>query len=264
MWGMAMIKKEFRMKKKILIVLGLVLMSGVAYAVSEAVNPEPVTYSWRYKMTVEIDTPEGLKSGSAVREVTMIINPPEFDAKSPRIETKVRGEAVVVDLGERGVVFALLKGGPVASPDHAKQISQKLFPNPRNVDLVDYYKENFDQLKGKPKTLADEQHPLMVTFKDVNDPKSITLVRSVKSTQESTFVNPEYVTKDHFEEFFGKGVQLRKVNIELTDEEVTKGISKKLIWFNDFKDNYLHGGFTSRGAPLGLHGGNFKQGNDYE
>ena len=43
----------------------LVLVAGTAFAMSDYIVPS----TWRYKITVEVETPEGIKSGSAVREV---------------------------------------------------------------------------------------------------------------------------------------------------------------------------------------------------
>ena len=61
--------------KKLLIILGVLIIGGVtfAYAMSELNGNK--SYSWRYKMTVEIETPEGIKTGSAVREVTILFTP---------------------------------------------------------------------------------------------------------------------------------------------------------------------------------------------
>jgi hypothetical protein len=80
-------------------------MAGTAYAAKDYVVPT----TWRYKITIEIETPEGIKTGSAVREVrawknaAKIINPDVAP-----IEYEVIGEAVVVDLGKRGVLFGLI------------------------------------------------------------------------------------------------------------------------------------------------------------
>ncbi len=223
------------MNKILISAVVLVLSVGaVAYAMSEIKEPE--TYSWRYKLTVEIDTPEGVKTGSAVREVTSIKYPTELDSTSPRIETKLKGEAVVVDLGRRGSVFVLLKGGANESHDHAKYLSQKIFSNPPKKSLVEHYKENFDQLKGKAKAVPDKYHSLMVTFKDTTDPKSIKFARSVRRTQKSTFVHPEYVTKDNFTELFGEGVVLKNIELELTNESVSWGIEDILPWLPERKN----------------------------
>src|SRR4051812_10059597 len=65
--------------------------------------------TWHYKMTVTVETPEGIKTGSAVRAVTVHLVPRLSLEVHPTIE--VKGEAVAVDLGRRGVLFALMRGG---------------------------------------------------------------------------------------------------------------------------------------------------------
>jgi hypothetical protein len=52
---------------RLVTMLGRALLLGIA--VAEAAEVTPLAGSWRYKMTVEVETPEGLKTGSAVREV---------------------------------------------------------------------------------------------------------------------------------------------------------------------------------------------------
>ena len=59
-----------------------------------------------YKVTVEIETPEGVKSGYAVRQISNSVPLLRFpDVGNP---AKIRGEAVVIDLGRRGKVFFAL------------------------------------------------------------------------------------------------------------------------------------------------------------
>src|SRR4051812_15423843 len=64
--------------------------------------------TFRYKMTVTVTTPEGDKTGSAVREVSVTHGLHLTPEMQPAVHLK--GEAVVVDLGSRGVLFALLNG----------------------------------------------------------------------------------------------------------------------------------------------------------
>ena len=63
--------------------------------------------TWNYRITVEIDTPEGIKSGSAVRKVVATLQP-KVTPETKQVSHRVYGEAVVIDLGKRGVVFALI------------------------------------------------------------------------------------------------------------------------------------------------------------
>ena len=65
--------------------------------------------SWRYEVTITVDTPEGVKTGSAIHEISNSKGLFGFpDAGNP---ADIKGEAVVVDLGERGVLFGLISQG---------------------------------------------------------------------------------------------------------------------------------------------------------
>ena len=63
--------------------------------------------TWNYRITIEIETPEGTKSGSAVRQVQAQLQYP-LNPDIGEVISDVFGEAVVIDLGERGVIFALI------------------------------------------------------------------------------------------------------------------------------------------------------------
>ena len=67
--------------------------------------------SWNYKLTLVVQTPEGQVVGSAVRKVSAYRDPIilQFLPSSSYAHADVKGEAVVVNLGQRGVLFALLK-----------------------------------------------------------------------------------------------------------------------------------------------------------
>ena len=74
-----------------------------------------------------------------------------------------------------------------------------------------------------------ENWPMMVRFGDINDPKTV-----------------EPVDPGAF------GV--KRILLETTSDYVTTGIGKRLEWIKKVNGSYLHGGFSSRGAPLGLTG----------
>ena len=106
---------------------------------------------------------------------------------------------------------------------------------------------------------------MLVSFKDLNDPKSVKLGYDVQTY--SVIENDQWVVKsrirqDNFEVLFGKGVKLKNITIEMTDESVTRGIEARLAWLIDLGGAYLHGKHTSRNAPLGLGTGNFRTGKE--
>lgn len=140
------------MKKAIMIVMVLATAMGAAYASGFlGFSNEKL----RYKVTVVVETPEGEKIGSAVREAGKYTEPRILPEQGGVFYNVTRGEAVVVDLEERGVLFALLGGQGEAE----------------NV---------FKLLSGQSDNkvvLSPEQYPQFVRFRDLKDPKTVEAVK---------------------------------------------------------------------------------------
>lgn len=68
--------------------------------------------TFRYRLTVEVETPQGLRTGSSVIEVEL--SQPRDSARTlpqaRKILREFRGEAVAVDLPGGRTLFALLRG----------------------------------------------------------------------------------------------------------------------------------------------------------
>lgn len=193
--------------------------------------------TWRYKMTVTVETPDGVKTGSAVREVTFTKGP-KILPEARSVSWRVQGEAVVVDMGQDQYLFAIM------DVDGSYKIVYDAFPyTPKSArDSIRYYKS----ITGQKKTLDQSQYPTLVTFTDTKDPKSVTQVDA-----------------NNLAATFGTGVKLKDITIEMTDEDVTWEVDKYLVWLNGLQGGYLSGEFTARNSPMGLLGGNFKRG-DYK
>ncbi len=180
--------------------------------------------TYRYRLTVAVDTPEGLRQGSSVIQVKTHdgIGFPGPDAN--RISASVKGEAVVVDLGRRGLLFALLR--------NATSIAQ-LSLLPVRVDKGGTAKAASNNLRamklvaGRADVPVDSQ-PMLVRFRDVRDPKSV-----------------EMVDADDLASAFGPGVRLRRITVEISDDAVTELIEKYLPWLGTSVQGYLDG------QPLG-------------
>lgn len=196
--------------KKLLI--GLCVAAGVAAGANVASAYMPKTT--RYKITVTVDTPEGPRSGSSVLEFTtsknLIVLP-----ESHRYTETMRGEAVAVDLPNNQTLFALLKQDGTRSI--GELIGLTLYPDGR---------ENTPERKvGDPpvamnrhlviggKELTESGLPMLVRFRDINDPKTV-----------------EKVDPDNLESAFGKGVALKFVIIEITDAPIGAILDEKLPW----------------------------------
>ena len=192
-----------------------------------------VTYpsgTWKYKMTVTVETPEGDVTGSAVREVTSHTEPVIFAAQGAGAFASVSdGEAVVVDLEKRGVLFALMSGWPYGR-DYNSKIMLAAFPSGEKrftPQSIRYYKS----LKDTKVVLDESHYPTFLHFKNPKDITSAELVMEMgwKDDPDGHGKYGEYVLKENkFEKIFGKGVKLKEISIETTDEPVTKVIDKYL------------------------------------
>lgn len=94
-------------------VLG-VLAGGLAAVLSGCGFSSNPTY--RFKMTIEVDTPQGVKTGSSVYEVETT-GSRDLVAGGKGSRFTLRGEAVAVDLGDGRTLFALLRLASGTSSD---------------------------------------------------------------------------------------------------------------------------------------------------
>ena len=224
------------MKKFPKILLFIFALVAIAFVSCQIAFPSG---TWRYKITVEVETPEGIKSGSAVREV-FATSSFAFNPDVSSVYHSVSGEAVVVDLGKRGVLFVLIDW------DSYNEFFAAFPYRSENLrDEIKHYKglKNVKASLMQDGVYSRKIPTYFVTFKDLNDPLSV-----------------EGVDNQKMDITFGAGVRLKDVTIEPTDEPVTHEIEKWLPWLTGLKGHYLHGGMTSRNAPLGLHEGNFRTG----
>ena len=186
----------------------LILIAGTvtAWAVSDYVIP----HTWKYKITIEVETPEGIVSGSAVRQISARLGVRLMPEVKP-VQYDIKGEAVVVDLRERGILFGLIDWTAPWEVEAA-------FPL-RTIDYAEKLNYYSNLPNGKTAELT-YNHPKMVTFTDREDPKTVALVYHQKRGGRIGEVSG---VEDHFEEFFGEGVRLKGITIEMTDEPVTWG-----------------------------------------
>lgn len=156
---------------------------------------------WNYRITVEVITPEGHKSGSAVRRVDAWLQPQFPNPDMSPVVHKVTGEAVAVNLGERGVLFALIDWSSYNDVYSAIQ-----GPGTTLSERLKFYRTLPPGTKGY---LTPDSYPEFATFTDLSDPKSLKTVDS-KSLHE----------------VFGEGVRFKEITIEITREPVTWAIEK--------------------------------------
>ncbi|PZP55645.1 MAG: hypothetical protein DI586_06165 [Micavibrio aeruginosavorus] len=220
-------------KKKIVkLAMIAAIIVAVCAGISMAWESKYPSGTWRYKITINIDTPDGVKTGSAVREVTVRTGQLNLPGATPHKIPK--GEAVVVDLGKGQLLFAL-----TSFDDY--QIVFRAFPydgGGTTVEGIEYY----SHLKNAKTFLVPEQLRF-VRFKNINDPKTV-----------------EEVKGQNLEASFGKGYKFNSASIEMTGELVTWGIEKYLPWLRGLKAN-LDGSYgrSSNKLSNALDVGNFRK-----
>jgi len=227
-------------------------------ALKDSLSPT-VSGHFRYKLVVIVQTPEGPKEGNSVREVSLKRKNSLFSSSGKSTKVNIKGEAVVVDLGNRGKLFALMDF------DAAHKVVYQTFSlgDPRREALaIKAYEELYEKVGDQRKKLDPSMlyYPILVSFKDLSAPKSVVevLERDPDDIREQGKIETH---KDNFEEIFGEGVSLKGVYIQMTDEVVTEQISSTLPWLNQLEGKYISERSSGSGPELWkrLHEGNFRR-----
>jgi hypothetical protein len=176
------------------------------------------TYTHRYRLTVDIDTPDGVRSGSSVFEVA------RKDVRwiliaQGRYEFRVRGAAAFVDLGNGRNVVALLATGRTAQ--NTDQIVSL------GIEAYGHYKWDEDAWAGRlqmsgPVELKPPLVPTMVTLSDTADERTARVIYATETRETNDgrtgSRRTPTVAVDDFTNVFGEGVGLRSVRIESVSE----------------------------------------------
>ena len=169
------------------------------------------TYSYRYRMTVNVLADGAVRSGASVIAVR-VDKQPQFGSAPPQV-SRVDGEAVFVDLGGGRNVIALLAAGPQAKDgDYPYNVVPTLF----GLTFVDRDLAKLSGLRGR-REVPTNFLPTFMTFTDLNDPET------------ARVVEPE-----EFEQVFGPGVTFERAFVEMVTDPVTRGgIEKKMSWLSN-------------------------------
>jgi hypothetical protein len=200
---------------------GLMFAGAAVFALEGCSLLEP-SEMLRYRLTVEVETPEGVKSGYSVWEYRVTDIKVGFTPQS----TEQRGEAVAVELPNGQTLFALLIDGD-GFPDYPRHVIEDM------LRQTPEYKANYETAflevfpvwtRGRkswvvppwrspsgPSEKPRSAYPMLVTFKDIADPAS---VKRVDPGDMSTS--------------FGKGYRIKAITVQVTDEQVTTGVQDRL------------------------------------
>lgn len=207
----------------------LVVLAGCAALTVPACAPSLPDY--RYRLTVEVDTPDGVRTGSSVIQVASHVSS-QYSLAPGDVTTQVTGEAVKVDLPGGKTLFALLPKPDSAEGANAYALDA-LIPRPW-VGSDEYIADvNVLARRRDVGVLPSSDWPMLVTFSDIHDPTTIARI------------NPTDLGAH-----FGAGVKIRRITVQITDEPVTTGIEKRLEWLPRVYQR-IGPDFQPEGIPVG-------------
>lgn len=197
-------------------VLAVLLLAAAGYR--QAALP---SYTHRYRLTLEAEADGEVRRGSGVVEVTWQ-RQPEMGMLPPWSD-HVRGDAVVVELGGRGVLLAALSGGPASMPAvQAPYLALNAFADAVHWPPTKTRPPAEDELAalrrrvGQRRALAPEALPRLYWLPDPADPATTRPVRAARMPSE-----------------IAPGVRLLDATIEITTDRVTTGIGDRLPWLRE-------------------------------
>ena len=172
----------------------------------------------KYRLTVEVETPEGVKLASGV----MAVHPDRSYSRGGH--TRTRGDAVFVDLGGSKNLVALL-----AHLDKSVELDDMNYLALRAYNAAGR-KVSFNDMNRMTGAVPVQGAliPVLVSFGDLGDPMTARAVQP-----------------DEVEAVLGKGIHLHGISAEVVPnglwpldlggpfgEPVTRGIEAKLPWWN--------------------------------
>jgi hypothetical protein len=197
------------------------------------------THIYRYKLTLSLETPEGIKTAFNVVEVGHW----EVIVPDGAARTGVKGEALYLDLGAgRQPLVALLSGDSnkffgqrphghwdFGSPTNA--LGRLFGVNRQGVEWLDFVGRVAKQRGEREMDLLDL--PNLVTFADPTDPNTIAAVdpRNLEAT-------------------LGPGVRWHRMTLAITNEPITTGLDLRLPWLRTIGTNHLDGQYASSKKTL--------------
>lgn len=187
----------------------------------------------KYRLTIEVQTPGGVRSASGVMAVHMGANLHLLPEATGGSATK--GDAIFVDLGNgRNLIATLTHGRNGIYFDGMNHLAMNAFAAAgRKVPF-----REVSRLTGKVELyLYGDLLPTLVTFGNVTDPNTVRVLDT-----------------GDIEAVFGSGFRLNRVTLEMVPvglwpldfggplgEPVTRGIEKKLPWIAQWTSQELGG-----------------------
>lgn len=193
------------MKKTIVVVMFILIGSTLAYCFVGS-----PTYSWHQKMTVEVQVDKQVYAGASVMRVRWRKNDPIGAVNGPEWISGVQGEAPIVELPKRGMLFALLSDS--SNTSYAADVATQIISGRKGWARGNEEFAAVQEARGQTLNIPPDRYPFMVTFSDINDPQTV-----------------QKVDPDNLAAMFGPGVSLKRMTLEITDEPVTEGKIERVL-----------------------------------
>ena len=190
-----------------------------------------VQYTHHYRLVLEIEDHGEIHTGSSVIGVSFSPPPPWFRNFFPTSRTRVRGEAVVVELSTGQVVVATLMHGPKANASRMQSLASRALGSSVSGGL-----REAPNWAGKAE-LTGSDIPTMILLPSLDDP-----------------FEGSWLAPDEFPEKIGPNVRFRRMTLEMTSDPVTRQIEEKLpLITQDRGAGDVVIGADGQGIPLGIY-----------
>ena len=172
----------------------------------------------RYRLTLEVETPEGTKTGSGVMEHGARWNDgiTRGLGAGPGLAVDTRGEAIIIDLGARGLLLCLMTRDDTRAGSSDELLLPAIFPFEKWGGAIDNYSAYLGRLAWS-KPVADaplKSLPMLARFRDPLDPATA-----------------ERVDPTNLAATFGSGVRLVRVTAQITNDPLPPPtIENRLPW----------------------------------
>jgi hypothetical protein len=189
-----------------------------------------------FKLTLQVEVDGVVHTGSSVLQTRWGYQLPWLRGFGYNRVWQVgaHGEATIIDLGERGLLFELL-----TEPIH--------YYDGKGIDdvsitaggMLGYLELNMDDgpevfsRQRDPVNIPPGGLPLLVRFRDIQDPRTVEQVDPVNLTAT-----------------FGPGVRFVRATIAVTDAPVTTGIETRVQWLDGLKTTLNGNRFSTASAGL--------------
>ncbi|MCJ8190236.1 hypothetical protein [Sphingomicrobium aestuariivivum] len=167
--------------------------------------------SYRFRLTVNVDTPDGIRTGSSICEVKADRGT-DLSTGGQTQGVKMRGEAAIVELPDDRLLVALLLTNNPLLRDVGKA-SLRTLDGGFDGKKYNSAKRIEDAGSIGPVDMPEPDLPVLVTFEDPTDPESLKVVDP--SDLASTF---------------GAGYSLESITMETTQDRVTDHVPEFFPW----------------------------------